>query len=157
MDPGHPSRTRLPGARSPVLDDHTSLKDAARALREGYRKLGDSDETSDAELLALFNGFARRVLAHFALEEGGGYFGSLAKTAPPKLVEQIGHLKGEHDAMTAELARLHATADTRPRRREFTILLERFLDRFEAHELHEDVVMEKLFLPKTNAETNADG
>jgi hypothetical protein len=138
-----------------VLDQHTTLKDAARALRAAYGNLQDADEPADAELRALFNGFGERVLSHFALEEGGGYFDSLAHTASPALADQIAHLKGEHEAMTAELGRLHAAADARMRRREFAVLLDRFLDRFDAHELHEDVVLSKLLFGQNGLDGGA--
>jgi hypothetical protein len=128
-----------------VFDGHTTLKDSARALRDLCGKQDGARVAPDTEMLASIDGFAERVLAHFALEEGGSYFGTLAEDSP-QLVDQVAHLKGEHRAMRADLHRLRASAEARPRPSEFPAELGRFLDRFEAHEQHENAVLEKFFL-----------
>lgn len=133
------------GRATLVSDGHTTLKDSARVLRDLCEKPDSAGIAPNSEMLASFDGLAERVLAHFALEEGGSYFGTLAEDSPA-LVDQIAHLMGEHEAMRADLGRLRASAAARPLPSEFAAGLRHFLDRFEAHEQHESRVLEKFFL-----------
>lgn len=133
------------GRATLVSDGHTTLKDSARALRDLCEKPDGARVAPDSEMRASIDGFSERLLAHFDLEEGGSYFGTLAEDSP-ELVDQIAHLKGEHVAMREELRRLQASAEARPHPSELAPELGRFLDRFEAHEQHESRVLEDFFL-----------
>ena len=139
--------SRLPtlfGRPTLVSDGHTTLRDSARALRELCALPESVHASRGDELRTSFEGFAKRVLAHFALEEGGSYFGTLAEDSP-ELVDQIAHLKGEHRTMRTDLRSLGESAGGLSRSNAFVIELGRFLDQFEAHERHEARVLERFF------------
>ena len=128
------------GRATLVSDGHTTLKESARALRE----LCDAAQ-ADPTLPALLDTFAERVLAHFSVEEGGAYFGTLAEDSP-ELLGQIAVLKNEHGSMRTALASLRQPPGKHSADTDFMAELGRFLDRFEAHEAHESRVLERFFL-----------
>lgn len=143
--------SRLPtlfGRATLVSDGHNTLNDSVRALRELCALPESVRTTREAELRTSFEGFAARVLAHFALEEGGGYFGTLAKESP-ELVDQIAHLKGEHRAMKTDLSNLSGSSGAFPGSSAFVTAVGRLLDQFEAHEQREARVLERFFLAET--------
>ena len=70
------------GRATLVSDGHTTLKDAARGLRDLCAREDGQSVAPDSELRSSFDGFAERILSHFSVEEGGSYFGTLAEDSP---------------------------------------------------------------------------
>jgi hypothetical protein len=139
--------TALPtlfGRLSAAFDEHASLCVTVDRLEQWCDPLAQGQERADLDFEPSFSEFAEQLLAHFAAEEAGGYFGTMGADRPG-FVPLIVRLRAEHGEMRAVVERLLAAVRNGLPGKEIATLLGNLIERFRAHEEDERKLMQEFF------------
>jgi hypothetical protein len=135
------------GRATAVFGEHGSLHTLLSRLRDVSAGVGDgSVETgNERDRQRLLEELRERLSLHFAAEEDDGYFGMLVATQPA-LHTAVTRLAGEHQEFLLTIDRLLGFGTTSSENQQFTLLLNGFLERFNAHEQRENTLLQEFFL-----------
>jgi hemerythrin len=128
------------GRATAVLGEHAALLETVGQLRELCGALRDADGRPAVVVTRLLDDFSAQLLAHFAAEEAGGYFGAVV-TECPHLTPRVDRLRSEHDLMAQAIEPVRALAGNTRDHRDLADLLSDLLERLEQHEQGERHVM----------------
>jgi hypothetical protein len=128
------------GRATAVLGEHAALLQTVRELRELCGGLRDAEGRPAVVVSRLLDDFSEQLLAHFAAEEAGGYFGAVV-TECPHLSTRVERLRGEHGEMARAIGPVRALAGDAAGHRELAGLLSDLLGVLEEHEQGESLVM----------------
>jgi hemerythrin len=133
------------GRATAVLGEHANLHRILDRLRDLRTKVGDGRAEPRPDRRQLMQEFREQLCAHFAAEEDDGYFGMLV-SASPALSTEVARLRREHEEFLLLVQRLVMLAESDGDREEFAVALSGFLDRFNAHEHAENLLLQEFFL-----------
>jgi hypothetical protein len=132
------------GRATAVLQDHANLRVTIGMLRALALAGNVAEPAPELAPGSLLDAFRAQLLAHFAIEESEGYFGTLGEERP-SLRPGIARLRSEHEDMLRAVSRLLALSEDPSRYPELVEELKSFIDCFNAHESAENDLMQDFF------------
>lgn len=134
------------GRASVFLEKDRGLRDTIDRLQSYCILLGHAEVAEELDPQHLVAQLGQLMVDHFAGEEGDDYFGMFRREAP-WLKERLALLERQHWEIVELLGELQRVAEGTDRRNELVDGLARLLERLDAHERAEALLVHGFFLP----------